>query len=145
MEAQETALIAQRLELDRSTLAQKTLARQLHETEAEAREMTDFLQAEKVALHDAVRDCETEIGQLKTQLELAQQQVAAKEDECLHLVRLTEQRRHQLAALQAKIKGAEGRNGSALLAQGAQLSAASLALFRYVIRKYFSLNFNSIN
>lgn len=45
-------------------------------------------------------------------------------------MRLTEQRRHQLAALQAEMRGAEGRNGSALLAQGAQLSAASLALFR---------------
>ena len=49
-------------------------------------------------------------------------------------MRLTEQRRHELAALQAEVKGAEGRTGSALLAQGAQLSAASLALFRLTTR-----------
>ena len=96
--------------------------------------MMEFLQAEKIALNDALRDSESEIGLLKSQLEDFQQQLANKEEECLHLVRLTEQRRHELAALQAEVKGAEGRTGSALLAQGAQLSAASLALFRLTTR-----------
>lgn len=128
LEAQETALIAQRLELDRSLLAEKALAQQLSEAESESREMTEFLQAEKLALMDAVRDSESEMQSLRAQLEEGRQQLAQKEEECTHLVRLAEQRRHELAALQADLKGAEGRTGSVLLAQGAQLSAAALAL-----------------
>lgn len=130
LEAQDAALIAQRLELDRSLLAEKALLQQLNESESENREMMEFLQAEKLALHDAVRDSETEMGVLKSQLEDSQRQLLLKEEECQHLVRLAEQRRHELAALQADLKGAEGRTGSVLLAQGAQLSAASLALVK---------------
>ena len=48
LEAQDAALLAQRLELDRSLLAQQSLAQQLHEAESEGREMVEFLQAEKV-------------------------------------------------------------------------------------------------
>ena len=130
LEAQETALVAQRLELDRSLLAEKTLAQQLSEAESESREMVEFLQAEKVALADAVRDSDTELQALRAQLEDCRHQLSQKEDECIHLVRLAEQRRHELAALQADLKGAEGRTGSVLLAQGAQLSAAALALVK---------------
>lgn len=130
LEAQDAALIAQRLELDRSLNAEKALLQQLNESEMENREMVEFLQAEKLALHDAVRDSETEMGQLKSQLEDSQRQLMLKEEECQHLVRLAEQRRHELAALQADLKGAEGRTGSVLLAQGAQLSAAALALVK---------------
>lgn len=123
LEAQDAALLAQRLELDRSVMAERALAQQLAENESEAKEMVEFLQAEKLALHDAVRDADTEIAAVKGQL-------LAKEEECIHLVRLAEQRRHELAALQADLKGAEGRTGSVLLAHGAQLSAAALALVK---------------
>jgi hypothetical protein len=92
--------------------------------------MMDFLQAEKLALHDAVRDSESEMGLLKSQLADTQRLLLLKEEECQHLVRLAEQRRHELAALQAELKGAEGRTGSVLLAQGAQLSAAALDLVK---------------
>lgn len=44
LEAQDAALVAQRLELDRSLLAEKTLVQQLQESEAESREMMEFLQ-----------------------------------------------------------------------------------------------------
>lgn len=130
LEAQDAALIAQRLELDRSLAAEKALTQQLQESDSESREMMEFLQAEKLALHDAVRESESELGSLKSQLEDSQRQLQLKEEECQHLVRLAEQRRHELAALQADLKGAEGRTGSVLLAQGAQLSAAALALVK---------------
>lgn len=130
LEAQDAALIAQRLELDRSQQAEKALIQQLNENDSENREMMEFLQAEKLALHDAVRDSEAETALLKSQLEDSQRQLLLKEEECQHLVRLAEQRRHELAALQADLKGAEGRTGSVLLAQGAQLSAAALALVK---------------
>lgn len=39
---QDAALMAQRLELDRSLLSQKTLMQQLQESEAESREMMEF-------------------------------------------------------------------------------------------------------
>lgn len=130
LEAQDAALIAQRLELDRSLQAEKALLQQIQESESENREMMDFLQAEKLALHDAVRDSESEMGLLKSQLADTQRLLLLKEEECQHLVRLAEQRRHELAALQAELKGAEGRTGSVLLAQGAQLSAAALDLVK---------------
>lgn len=130
LEAQDAALIAQRLELDRSLQAEKALLQQIQESESENREMMDFLQAEKLALHEAVRDSESEMGLLKSQLADAQRLLLLKEEECQHLVRLAEQRRHELAALQADLKGAEGRTGSVLLAQGAQLSAAALDLVK---------------
>ncbi|XP_046634879.1 FYVE and coiled-coil domain-containing protein 1-like isoform X2 [Daphnia pulicaria] len=130
LEAQDAALIAQRLELDRSLQAEKALLQQIQESESENREMMDFLQAEKLALHEAVRDSESEMGLLKSQLADAQRLLLLKEEECQHLVRLAEQRRHELAALQAELKGAEGRTGSVLLAQGAQLSAAALDLVK---------------
>lgn len=79
---------------------------------------------------DAVRDSDAEVQTLKAQLEEERRQLSQKEEECTHLVRLAEQRRHELAALQADLKGAEGRTGSVLLAQGAQLSAAALALVK---------------
>lgn len=130
LEAQDAALIAQRLELDRSLLSEKALVQQLQENDSENREMMEFLQAEKLALHDAIRDSECEIGSLKSQFEDSKRELLLKEEECQHLVRLAEQRRHELAALQADLKGAEGRTGSVLLAQGAQLSAAALALVK---------------
>lgn len=83
-----------------------------------------------MALMDAVRDSDAEVQSLKSQLEESGKQLEQKEEECTHLVRLAEQRRHELAALQADLKGAEGRTGSVLLAQGAQLSAAALALLK---------------
>lgn len=130
LEARDVALNAQRLELDRRLQAEETLLQQLHETEAEGREMMEFLQAEKLALQDAVRDSENEIANLKLQIEESHKQLSLKEEECQHLVRLAEQRRHELAAMQAELKGAEGRTGSVLMAQGARLSAAALALVK---------------
>ena len=130
LEARDVALNAQRLELDRRLQAEEALLQQLHETEAEGREMMEFLQAEKLALQDAVRDSENEMVSLKAQIEDDQKQLSLKEEECQHLVRLAEQRRHELAAMQAELKGAEGRTGSVLMAQGARLSAAALALVK---------------
>ena len=109
-------------------VSEKALLQQLQENESESREMMEFLQAEKVALNDAVRDAETEISGLKCQLEETQRQLPLKEEECQHLVRLAEQRRHELAALKVDLKGSEIRNGSVLIAQGAQISAAAEAL-----------------
>ena len=92
------------------------------------------MQAEKLGLQDSQRDCEVEVGQLKDQLHEAHVQLQSKEEECIHLVCLAEQRRHEIAALQAEMKGTEGRTGIVLVAQGAQLSAASVALFRLTSR-----------
>jgi len=128
LEAQDAALIAQRLELDKCLSSEKALMQQLQENDSESREMMEFLQAEKIALSDAVRDAETEIGALKCQLEETQRQLPLKEEECQHLVRLAEQRRHELAALKVDLKGSEIRNGSVLFAQGAQISAAAESL-----------------
>ena len=52
-------------QLDRSMEKQKVLLQQLGEVEAEARELQEFLQAEKMTLSETLKDCEAEIAELK--------------------------------------------------------------------------------
>lgn len=108
-------------DLDKSLGAQKVLKRQLHEMEAESAEMQEFLQAEKSTLADTLRDSETEMQTLRERL-------SRQEEECKHLVRISEQRRQENLALQARMTGVERRGRELLLQQGAAVSGASVAL-----------------
>jgi len=60
----EQVISGQKRELEKSLAAQKTLIHQLQEGETEAREMQDFLQAEKSTLQEALRESEAEITRL---------------------------------------------------------------------------------
>lgn len=48
-------------ELDKSFTAQRTMLKQQEEIEAESAELQEFLQAEKLALADTLRDMESEV------------------------------------------------------------------------------------
>lgn len=83
-----------RREAETSTLTRRELERQLAEAESEHAEMQDFLCAEKAALQDALREAEIEL--------------ARRRAECRQLVRMSEQRRQETLAAQARLRGAGG-------------------------------------
>ena len=64
----EQVIGGQKLELERSLAAQKTLIHQLQESEQEAREMQEFLQAEKSTLQEALKEGEQEIKRMQEQI-----------------------------------------------------------------------------
>jgi len=119
---------AQKKELDRSMAAQKTLIHQLQEAEAEARELQDFLQAEKNTLAEALRDSEVEVRRLKAVVSDKDDAVSRLEEQSSLLVRRAEQRSQELQAARAELTGMKDRAREMLLAQGAELSRASIAV-----------------
>jgi len=115
-----------RTQLDRSLEKQRTLLAQLREVETEARELQEFLQAEKMTLAETLKDCETEISALKERSGRLEAENAGLEERCSHLVRLSEQRHQETLALQAQLSGVQERAKDMLLSQGAELSRASV-------------------
>lgn len=115
-------------DLDKSLAAQKTLLQQHQELEAESLELQEFLQAEKSTLSDSLREAEVEIQRLNEGLLNKEAELAQQQDECKHLVRISEQRRQECMALQAKLGGLGTRSKELLLQQGAAVSGASVAL-----------------
>ena len=65
MEAGQEVIADLRSQLDRGVDKQRTLLQQLGEVEAEAKELQEFLQAEKMTLTETLKDCEGEISTLK--------------------------------------------------------------------------------
>ncbi|RZF34358.1 hypothetical protein LSTR_LSTR008897 [Laodelphax striatellus] len=114
--------------LDKSYVVQKALLQQQEESEVEACEMQDFLQAEKSTLADSLKDTETELKQQKELLKLKDAELTRMQEECSHLVRISEQRRQEVLSMVAKLKNMERRNKDVLLQQGAAVSSAAVAL-----------------
>merc|ERR1719410_1515574 len=92
----EQVISGQKRELEKSLAAQKTLIHQLQEGETEAREMQDFLQAEKSTLQEALRESESEIGRLSETVE-TQRQEAERES------KLGEQRQAELSSVRGEL------------------------------------------
>ncbi len=113
-------------QLERSVDKQKILLQQLGEVETEARELQEFLQAEKMTLAETLKDCEGEIGTLKASLAQAEKDNTSLEERCSHLVRLCEQRYQENLAVQAQLTGVQERAKDMLLAQGAEISRAAV-------------------
>ena len=104
----------------------QVLLKQYQEAEAESRELQEFLQAEKMTLAETLKDCEGEIAGLNDKLGQRDADVAGLEERCSHLVRLGEQRHQEVLALQAQLSGVQDRAKDMLLAQGAEISRASI-------------------
>lgn len=81
------------LEMERSLLQQECLMQEKAAIEQESNELQDFLQHEKAAMCDALKDLETDYQQSQQQLASRDEEVKVLRDECRHLVRLNEQRR----------------------------------------------------
>lgn len=81
------------VEMERSLFAQESLLQEKAAIEQESNELQDFLQHEKAALCDALKDMELEYQSCKRFLENKDEEIKVLRDECRHLVRLNEQRR----------------------------------------------------
>lgn len=80
-------------EMNRSVQVQQTLLEEKKCFEKETSELQDFLQDEKTAIFEALKDAETEIETLQDKMQQKEQEVERLRDECRHLVRISEQRR----------------------------------------------------
>lgn len=80
-------------EMHRSVQVQQSLLEEKKYIEKETSELQDFLQDEKTAIFEALKDAEIEIEDFKTKLGKKEVEVDRLQDECRHLVRISEQRR----------------------------------------------------
>lgn len=80
-------------DLDKSFAAQKILLQQQQELQEEGVELKEFMQAEKNALSEALRESENEVKRYKLLIVQKDKEVENKQEECRHLVRISEQRR----------------------------------------------------
>lgn len=80
-------------EMSRSIQVQQHLVEERLCFEKETTELQDFLQDEKTAIVEALKDAETEIEQFQMKLKQRESDVERLQDECRHLVRISEQRR----------------------------------------------------
>ncbi|XP_046681510.1 golgin subfamily A member 5-like [Homalodisca vitripennis] len=117
-------------ELEKSYSAQKMMLKQQEEMEAESAELQEFLQAEKAALADTLRDLENELAEARLNVAAKEAELQRQQEECSHLVRISEQRRQEQLSLEARLAGMELRSRESLLQQGAAVSGASVALSR---------------
>lgn len=81
-------------EMHRSVRVQKTLMEEKECAEKESSELQDFLQDEKAALVDALKEAENECERLKLSYSHKDVDIERLQEECRHLVRISEQRRY---------------------------------------------------
>ncbi|KAG5677109.1 hypothetical protein PVAND_006892 [Polypedilum vanderplanki] len=115
-------------DMEKSLKIQENLIRQKNELEEESTELQDFLQAEKVAFMDALKEAENENRHVKEKLSQRESELERQQEECRHLVRICEQRRQEYLGMQAKYNALEGRSKDLLLSQGSAVSGANVAL-----------------
>jgi hypothetical protein len=80
-------------DMEKSLRIQDDLIKQKNELEEEGNELQDFLQAEKVAFMDALKEAENENQQHKSKIAQRDAELERMKEECRHLVRNCEQRR----------------------------------------------------
>lgn len=80
-------------EMNRSQQVQQTLVDERKCFERETTELQDFLQDEKAAIVEALRDAESELEQYQEKVKEKDASIDRLQDECRHLVRISEQRR----------------------------------------------------
>jgi len=118
----------QKRELERSLAAQKTLLHQLQESEQEAREMQEFLQAEKGTLQEALREGEQEIRRLEGRVGGLEHKVVTMEEQSAAASRHYEAKSLELGSLRQELGQVKERAREMLLAQGAEMSRAIMAI-----------------
>lgn len=115
-------------DMERSLGAQRNLIQQQEEHKNEASEIQDFLQTENSTLMDGLKDAEIEINSQKVKLIQKDNDLDRLQEECRHLVRISEQRRQENLGFQAKYGALETRSKELICQQGSAVSGASVAL-----------------
>lgn len=80
-------------EMNRTLQVQHSLLEEKKTFEKETTELQDFLQDEKTAIFEALKDAESELEESQAKMKVKEQEVERLQDECRHLVRISEQRR----------------------------------------------------
>ncbi|XP_031622920.1 uncharacterized protein LOC116340515 [Contarinia nasturtii] len=101
-------------EMNRSMQVQQNLLEEKKCFEKETTELQDFLQVEKEALFEELKQKDLEVERLQ--------------EECRHLVRISEQRRQEYLGLQSKYRALESKNKISIVHQSHTVSGATLAL-----------------
>lgn len=84
---------AMQRDMEKSLRIQDNLIKQKNELEEESTELQDFLQAEKVAFMEALKEAEYENQQQKAKIAQRESDLERQQEECRALVRICEQRR----------------------------------------------------
>ncbi|CAG9815373.1 unnamed protein product [Phaedon cochleariae] len=116
------------MDLERHLSAQRILQRQHEDLEMESMELQDFMQAEKMTLHDALKESEIEIQRQKTVIKQKEKEVAEQQEEYRQLVTLSEQQRLENINLQSRLGVLESKSRELLVQQGSTVSGAAVAL-----------------
>ncbi|CAG2065144.1 unnamed protein product, partial [Timema podura] len=129
-EIAELQIIRRKLEqeTEQSLSAHQSLLHQQQEIEVESVELQDFLLAEKTTLAEALKEAEAEVEHQKSEVAQRNCELERQQEECRHLVRISEQRRQENLALQSKLRSLEQCSKDLLLQQGAAMSGAAVAL-----------------
>ena len=130
----EQVIGGQKRELDRSLAAQKTLIHQLQESEQEAREMQEFLQAEKSTLQEALKEGEQEIKRMQDQIRSLETKVTAMENQSHCLSKQLEMKVQEVTGVRQELGAVKDKAREMLLGQGAELSRASVAILSLTSR-----------
>ena len=83
----------------------------------ESRELQEFLQIEKMALSETLKDAENEIETLKETIEAKDNDVKEAEERCGHLVRLGERRHQELLTSTQQLKAFSDMAKTMLISQ----------------------------
>jgi chromosome segregation ATPase len=108
---------SQKAELMAARNTQKTLVEQCEHVEVESSELQEFLQIEKMALAETLKDAETEIETLQDAIKSKDVEVKETENRCGHLVRIGEQRHQELITSQQKLSTFQERAKNMLINQ----------------------------
>ena len=130
----EQCMGVQKRDLDRSLAAQKTLIQQLQEQEQEAREMQEFLQAEKSTLQEALREGEQEVRRQQEQMKSLETRVSSVESSSVSQSKQLEMKNSELNSVKQELGSVKEKAREMLLAQGAELSRASVAILSLTTR-----------
>lgn len=115
-------------DLERNRESKVLLLQQYKEAEVESRELQEFLQAEKMTLAETLKDYESEIAVLRGKLLEQDIKVGNGEDKCSQLVSLNEQKDQEILTLEAQLTGFQDKARDMLLAQGAEISRATILI-----------------
>ncbi|XP_023024133.2 microtubule-binding protein cornetto [Leptinotarsa decemlineata] len=125
---------ALQMELERSMASQRILLQQHKDLEMESMELQEFMQAEKMTLHDALKESEAELKRQQLVIQQKDKDIAEKQDEYRHMVRLNEQKRQENLNLKAHLALLESKSRDLLVHQGSAVSGAAVALSSLIAR-----------
>lgn len=114
--------------LEKSLIGQKQLLKYQQLIDNETIELKEFLQFEKIAMNEAMKDMENDLLLKNKKIDKLNNELKLKLNECKYLVRISEQRKQDNISLNIKLNKIDNKLRELLLTQGATVSGVSVAL-----------------